>query len=140
MEVVFDVNILVSSLISKGKPRELWLKAVSGEFQLVLSRRIVEEFVEVISRPKFQRYLGERDVLDFLEALSTRAKIVRTRSRLRIIREDPEDNSILAAAYDGRADYIVSGDRHLLGLREFEGIRIVTVERILELLQSRAAH
>lgn len=138
MEVVFDVNILVSSLISKGKPRELWLKAVSGEFQLVLSRRIVEEFVEVISRPKFQRYLGERDVLDFLEALSTRARIVRTRSRLRIIREDPEDNSILAAAYDGRADYIVSGDRHLLGLREFEGIKIVTVERILELLQSRA--
>ena len=138
MEVVFDVNILVSSLISKGKPRELWLKAVSGEFQLVLSRRIVEEFVEVISRPKFQRYLGERDVLDFLEALSTRAKIVRTRSRLRIIREDPEDNSILAAAYDGRADYIVSGDRHLLGLREFEGIKILTVERILELLQSRA--
>ena len=138
MEVVFDVNILVSSLISKGKPRELWLKAVSGEFQLVLSRRIVEEFVEVISRPKFQRYLGERDVLDFLEALSTRARIVRTRSRLRIIREDPEDNNILAAAYDGRADYIVSGDRHLLGLREFEGIKIVTVERILELLQSRA--
>jgi len=140
VEVVLDVNILVSSLIGKGKPRELWLKAVSGEFQLVLSRRIVEEFVQVISRPKFQRYLGERDVLDFLEALSTRAKIVRTRSRLRIIREDPEDNSILAAAYDGRADYIVSGDRHLLGLREFEGIRIVTVERILELLQSRAAH
>ncbi len=140
MEVVLDVNILVSSLIGKGKPRELWLKAVSGEFQLVLSRRIVEEFVQVISRPKFQRHLGERDVLDFLEALSTRAKIVRTRSRLRIIREDPEDNSILAAAYDGRADYIVSGDRHLLGLREFEGIRIVTVERILELLQSRAAH
>jgi putative PIN family toxin of toxin-antitoxin system len=138
VEVVFDVNILVSSLISKGKPRELWLKAVSGEFQLVLSRRIVEEFVEVISRPKFQRYLGERDVLDFLEALSTRARIVRTRSRLRIIREDPDDNSILAAAYDGRADYIVSGDRHLLGLREFEGIKIVTVERILELLQSRA--
>ncbi len=140
MEVVLDVNILVSSLIGKGKPRELWLKAVSGEFQLVLSRRIVEEFVQVISRPKFQRHLGERDVLDFLEALSTRAKIVRTRSRLRIIREDPEDNSILAATYDGRADYIVSGDRHLLGLREFEGIRIVTVERILELLQSRAAH
>ena len=138
MEVVLDVNILVSSLISKGKPRELWLKAVSGEFQLVLSRRIVEEFVEVISRPKFQRYLGERDVLDFLEALSTRARIVRTRSRLRIIREDPEDNNILAAAYDGRADYIVSGDRHLLGLGEFEGIKILTVERILELLQSRA--
>ncbi len=138
MDIVFDVNVLVSSLISKGKPRQLWLKAVRGEFQLVLSRRIVEEFVEVISRAKFQRYLGERDVLDFLEALSTRAKIVRTRSRFRVIREDPEDNTILEAAYDGRADYAVSGDKHLLGLKEFEGTRIVTVETMLEILRSRA--
>lgn len=138
MDIVFDVNVLVSSLISRGKPRQLWLKAVRGEFQLVLSRRIVEEFVDVISRPKFHRYVGERDVLDFLGTLSTRAKMVRTRSRLRVIREDPEDNTILEAAYDGRADYVVSGDDHLLGLREFEGTRIVTVERMLEILRNRA--
>jgi uncharacterized protein len=138
VDIVFDVNVLVSSLITKGKPRQLWLKAVRGEFQLVLSRRIIEEFVEVISRAKFQRYLGEQDVVDFLEALSTKARIVRTRSRFRIITEDPEDNTILAAAHDARADYVVSGDKHLLGLKEFEGTRIVTVDRILEILRSRA--
>jgi uncharacterized protein len=138
VDIVFDVNVLVSSLISKGKPRRLWLKAVRREFQLVLSRRIVEEFVEVISRTKFQRYLAEQDVIDFLEALSTRARIVRTRSRLRVIMEDPEDNIILAAAYDAKADYVVSGDKHLLGLKEFEGTGIVTVETMLEVLRSRA--
>ena len=139
MNIVFDVNVLVSSLISRGKPRQLWRKAVRGEFQLVLSRRIIEEFVEVISRPKFQHYLVERDVLEFLEALSTTARIVKGRSTFRVIREDPEDNNILAAAYDARADYIVSGERHLLGLKEFEGTRIVTVERMLEILRSRTS-
>ena len=139
MDVVFDINVLVSSLISGGKPRQLWLRAVRGEIQLILSRRIVEEFVEVIGRPKFRRYLAERDVRDFLEVLSTTARIVRTRSKLRIIREDPEDNTILAAAYDGRADYIFSGDKHLLGLKEFEETRIVTVERMLEILRSRSS-
>ncbi len=136
MDIVFDVNVLVSSLIGRGKPRLLWLKAVRGEFQLILSRRIVEEFVEVISRPKFQRYLGERDVLDFLEALSTTAKIVRTRSNFRVIREDPGDNTILATAYDAKADYIVSGDSHLLGLKEFEGTRIVRVDTMIGILHS----
>jgi len=136
VDIVFDVNVLVSSLIGRGKPRQLWLMAVRREFQLILSRRIVEEFVEVIGRKKFQRYLAERDVRDFLEALGTTAKIVRTRSRFRVIREDPEDNTILAAAYDARADYAVSGDGHLLGLKEFEGTRIVTVGRMLEILRS----
>ena len=139
MDIVFDVNVLVSSLIGRGKPRQLWLKAVTGEFELILSRRIVEEFVEVISRPKFKRYVGERDVLDFLEALSTTASIVRTRSSFRVIREDPDDNTILATAYDARADYAVSGDKHLLGLKEFEGTRIVTVDKMLEILRSRTS-
>ncbi len=101
MDIVFDVNVLVSSLIGRGKPRQLWLKAVTGEFELILSRRIVEEFVEVISRPKFKRYVGERDVLDFLEALSTTANIVRTRSSFRVIREDPDDNTILITQCPG---------------------------------------
>jgi len=58
--------------------------------------------VGVIGGKRFQRYLGERDVRDFLEVLSTTAKIVRTRSRFRVIMEDPEDNTILAVAYDAQ--------------------------------------
>lgn len=136
MDVVFDINVLVSSLIGRGRPRQLWLRAVKAEFQLILSRKMLEEFVEVISRTKFHRYVDEKDVVDFLEALRRTAKIVRTRSKVDTIQEDPEDNIILAAAYDARADYAVSRDKHLLGLREFKGTRIVTVEKMLEILRS----
>jgi len=53
---VFDVNVLVSSLIIKGKPRDLWLKARANEFTLLLSSQIVSEFIDVISRRKFAKY------------------------------------------------------------------------------------
>lgn len=139
MDIVFDINVLVCSLIGRGKPRQLWLRAVRGEFQLVLSRKMLEEFVEVISRTKFHRYVNERDVLDFLEVLSRMTKIVRTSSKFKVIKEDPEDNEILAAAYNVRADYAVSGDKHLLGLGEFEGTQIVTVDRMLEILRSKTS-
>ncbi len=55
MDVVFDVNILVSALISEGKPKKLWLKGVEGEFELVLSKGIVDDFVRVMGRSKFER-------------------------------------------------------------------------------------
>lgn len=55
-KVVFDVNVLVSALITRGKPRELWLKAVRKEFILITSREVFSEFVEVLRRNKIQRY------------------------------------------------------------------------------------
>jgi putative PIN family toxin of toxin-antitoxin system len=132
--VVFDVNVLVSSLILRGKPRELWFKAVSGEFTLVLSTQIVSEFVDVISRRKFRRYVGERDVRVFLGALYQTAKLTRVRSRFKAVASDPADDLVLRTAHDGGADYVVSGDRHLLDMKMFRSIRIVTVDDMLERL------
>lgn len=132
--MVFDVNVLVSSLIFRGKPRELWFKAVSGEFTLVLSTQIVSEFVDVISRRKFRRYVGERDVRVFLGALYQTAKLTRVRSRFKAVASDPADDLVLRTAHDGGADYVVSGDRHLLDMKMFRSIRIVTVDDMLERL------
>ena len=132
---VFDVNVLVSALIARGKPRELWLKTVRKEFTLVLSGKIRSEFLRVIGRKKFRHYLSERDVVDFLKILNNTVKFVRPVSKLQVIEEDPDDNLILATAIRGRANYIVSGDRHLLDLGEFRGIKIVTVDRMLSILE-----
>lgn len=126
--VVFDVNILVSSLIMKGKPRELWLKARSNEFTLILSRQIISEFINAVSRKKFEKYIKEHDVRVFLEAIHQTAKFTQTRSKFKTIEEDATDDIILRTAYDAKADYIISGDRHLLSLKQFRGIKIVTVD------------
>ncbi len=137
LKIVFDVNVLVSSLITRGKPRELWLKARRKQFVLILSREIVSEFVKVMSREKFSKYVGEEDIRIFLQALHETASFVKIKSRFKVVKEDPDDDIILRTAYDSRADYIVSGDKHLLSLGEFKGMRIVTIEEMLKILRKR---
>jgi len=136
---VFDVNVLVSSLIMKGRPRELWLRARANEFTLLVSSQIVSEFIDVISRRKFVRYVKEYDVRVFLEALHQTAKFTRIKSRFKVVKADPADDTILRTAFDGKADCIVSGDNHLLSLGAFRGIRILTVDEMLTLLKEEKA-
>jgi putative PIN family toxin of toxin-antitoxin system len=90
-----------------------------------------------MSREKFSRYVNEEDLKVFLQALYETALSVKTKSRFKIVKEDPEDDMVLRTAYDSKADYIVSGDKHLLSLREFKGIRIVSVNEMLKILEGR---
>ncbi len=134
--VVFDLNVLVSSLIVKGKPQDLWRKAKNNEFTLEISNEMFSEFVNVVSRKKFEKYVTDVDVKLFLADLSRIGESVKVKSRFKVISADPDDDIILRVAYDGKADYIVSGDRHLLALKEFKGIRILTVDEMLQYLNS----
>ena len=131
MKVVLDTNVLVSALIKAGKPRDLFIKLAKNK-QLILSRTILEEFLEVIEDPKVAKYTSEQDVTIFLNTLGNTARIVHVKSRFKAVKEDPDDDIVVRAAYDGKANYIVSGDRHLLALKEFKGIRILTVDGMLK--------
>ena len=133
--VVFDVNVLVSSLIVEGKPEDLWLEAKANKFVLISAHQIVSEFVKVISRKKFEKYVDEDEIRLFLEDLHKTAKFMRVKSKFEVVKEDPSDDVILRTAYDGKADYVVSGDRHLLSLGVFRGINIITVDEMLNLLK-----
>jgi putative PIN family toxin of toxin-antitoxin system len=136
--VVFDLNVLVSSLIVKGKPHDLLHKAKNNEFILELSSEMFSEFVNVVSRKKFEKYVTAIDAKLFLADLSCISKFVRVKSKFKVIPEDPDDDIIVRTAYDGKADYIVSGDRHLLALKEFKGIKILTIDEMLKLLDKTA--
>lgn len=138
MKVVLDTNVLVSALIKAGKPRELLFKIVETRVQLILSKNILEEFLEVVDDPKIRKYVGEYEVIDFLKVVGGIAKIVTVRSMFKVSKEDPGDDIIFRTAKDGGADYIVSGDNHLLSRGEFKGIEIVTVDKMLKLLKSKA--
>lgn len=133
--VVFDTNILVSALITRGKPRKLWFKSIENEFGLVSSRRIRSDLLGVIGRKKFEHYVRERDVVDFLKVFNNTARFVRPSSGIKMVLEDPDDDVILATALAAHADYIVSGDRHLLDIGEFKGIKIVTADEMLKVLE-----
>jgi len=134
MKVVLDTNILISALIKAGKPRELLLKIVEERVQVVLSRGILEEFIEVVEDPRIRRYVGDDDVIAFLRVIGSVAKIVGVKSKFKVIEEDPNDDIILRTAHDGKADCLVSGDKHLLSLGEFRGMEIVTADEMLKML------
>jgi putative PIN family toxin of toxin-antitoxin system len=135
VRAVFDTNVLISSLIRSGKPRLLWNKVIKGEIELIISREILSEFNNVARRPKLRRYVSLKRLRRFNLVLIRRAEIIEVRTHLPQITEDPDDNMIVETALDGRADYIVSGDKHLLILKEFRGIKIVNVEEMLGILR-----
>jgi putative PIN family toxin of toxin-antitoxin system len=124
--------VLISSLIRSGKPRFLWNKVIKGEVELIISRELLSEFNDVASRPKIRRYVSLKLLKQFNQVLIRRAEIIEIRTKLPQIVEDPKDNMIIETALDGKADYIVSGDKHLLMLKEFKGIKIVNVEEMLQ--------
>jgi len=136
MKVVLDTNVLVSALIKAGKPRKLLYKLVKDK-QVVLSKAVIEEFLETIEDPKIAKYTSELDVTVFLNVLGKAAKIVPVKSRFKAVKEDPDDDIIVRTAYDGKVDFIVSGDKHLLVLKEFKGIRIVTIDEMLSVLNNQ---
>src|SRR4030067_954988 len=135
MKVVFDPNVLISALITTGKPRELFHKAAQGQIQLILSKDILKEFSEVTKDPRIRKYANQEDTIDFLTIIDRITKITKVKSRFKAIREDPDDDVGLRAAIDSKADYIVSGDKHLLSLGAFRGIRVLTVDEMLTLLR-----
>jgi putative PIN family toxin of toxin-antitoxin system len=134
LKVVLDTNVLVSALIKSGKPRTLVFKLLGGKVQLILSRNILDEFVEATDDYEIRRYVDEKDVMLFLKFLATFGKIVVVKSKFKVVKQDPDDDIILRTAYDGKADYIVTGDNHLLSLGEFRGIKIVTLDEMSKML------
>jgi putative PIN family toxin of toxin-antitoxin system len=133
LRVVLDTNVLVSAIISDGKSRELLRRGIANEFSIITSDLILKELVSVLNRPKFKT--NEDEINRIMLALIKSAEIVIVKSKLEAVKEDPKDNIIIETAYDGKADIIVSGDRHLLTLKTFKGIRIMTVEGMLRSLK-----
>ena len=133
MKVVLDTNVLISALIKLGKPRELFFR-LADEKALILSAQILEEFLEIADDPRIKKYVKEQETTAFLNSLRDATKIVKIKSKFKAVNEDPDDDIILRTAYDGKADYIVSGDNHLLSLEVFRGIRILTVDEMFKML------
>lgn len=107
--------------------------------ELVLSEEIVREFVQVMSRDelliRFDHTLA--NVEELVKLLRKTSRMIKVRSELRAVREDPADNAILNTAYDGRCEFVVSGDHHLLNLKKFRGISILSPKQMLDLLSRR---
>ena len=141
IRAVVDTNVLVSGIISEqGAPRQIVNAWYQRQFTLLTSALIIAEVMRVLHYPHLQMtyHLSEEDILLVRDALLNDALVLEdmyqvTRSR------DPQDNLFLACALEGHADYLVSGDAHLLEIKYYHGVQIVAPRQFLDLLKANTA-
>jgi len=138
MRVMLDTNVLVSAaLVAKGASAQVVSLWRDGELEVIVTESLIEEVGEVLRRPHIQRRyrVQEPDIHAIQHVLSRHGLMVPGALAVEEIEDDPDDDAILAAAIEGEANFIVTGDQHLLRLREFRGIPILTPEQFRSVLQ-----
>ncbi len=132
MKVVFDTNIYISALaIPGGRAEEAYRLARRGEFPLFTSMAILAETAQKL-KDKFG--WPEVEIARFLRAVAKVGTILKTHSHLHILADEP-DNRILECALAAEADYIITGDKHLLSLKRYGEIPIIRLAEFLKLFE-----
>lgn len=128
MKVVFDTNVFVSALtLPDGRGDQALRKIVEGEDSLALSKQILDELLSVLAR-KFAR--NREELARVAVFLSNLGEIVEPAESLTVLADEP-DNRIVECALAANAQLIVTGDRAMLALGEYQGIRIISLSAYL---------
>ena len=139
IRVVLDTNIIVSAtILRKGHSAQVLDLWREEKIELAVSLPILEEMRKVLKRARIikQQLMAQQDVKALIEGFRESGVLTSGRLDLEVVREDPEDDKFIICAVEAGADYIVSGDTHLLKLKEYQGIRIVPPREFLRLMET----
>ena len=128
-KIVIDTNNLISALGWEGNSRDLLRKVIDKEYEFIISIKQLEELKNVLDYPKFR--FSEDQKRKFLEIIFKITAVIKTKLKLDVC-VDKKDNMFLECAVEGKADYSISGDDHLLRLKKFRNARIVSVKEFLD--------
>ena len=128
LRIVLDTNVYISGLLWTGTPHRILQAAETGEFILVTTPAIVEEVQGALVRPKFASRITalNTSVRELTESLLSIVEVIREPRVKPIIAQDPDDDKVLACAIASRARWIVSGDSHLLAVKRYGRVSILT--------------
>lgn len=135
MKVVIDTNVFVASFLnSTGTPRKIIDIWKEGRIILCLCTEIIEEYIEVLSRFGLE---GEKELEELLEVFKSKTNIhfVAIDRQLKVVDADPQDDKFLECAMSAKATLIISGDRHLLDLKRYKNIRILSPSQFIKFIE-----
>jgi putative PIN family toxin of toxin-antitoxin system len=134
IRVVFDTNVIISGCLWSGAPRQALYAAYEGNAKLLISEAMVDELKDVLGRPKFAKRLEllKKSAEQVLTEHLRFTDVIEVQSIPATILADPDDDQVLACALSGNADFIVTGDVHLLDLESHKNIPIISVNTFLE--------
>lgn len=139
LRVVLDTNLFVSGLKNKQTPPgqilELWRKK---QFDVITSPQLLAEIHEVLMRPAILSFLKQTpEVVDkFIKLLIQRTYITEGKLKLDVLKNDPDDNMVLATAVEGQAAYLITGNTKHFPSEDYKGIKIVTPQEFISILNN----
>jgi len=133
MKIVLDANIFVSSFFWGGNPRSVLKRVIAGIDELFITKEILDEIETVMGRPKF--HADKEKIVYFINSIEEIGTKIVPKKQIKNGSRDKADNKYLECGITADVDYIISGDIHLLELKEYENIKIVTVKNYLEITQ-----
>ena len=128
IKVVLDTNVFISALFWKGALYQIFKRILEGAVLNFVSLQILAEIKERLL-DKFK--LPPEKVKEFLEIIVFNSQLVYPKKKLNIVKKDPKDNKILECALEAKASFVISGDGHLLEIKKYKGIKIISPKEFL---------
>jgi putative PIN family toxin of toxin-antitoxin system len=132
MKIVIDSNVFISSFFWGGHPREVFERIINGFDELFITDEIIKEISGVMNSGKFNTNINE--IEDYVKIIEKYSKKIISQNVLESVSRDKDDNKILQCGIDGNVDFIVTGDKDLLVLKEYKAIKIIKPKDYLEIV------
>jgi putative PIN family toxin of toxin-antitoxin system len=131
-KVVLDTNVVLSAILFGGKPRQILEAAIGGTIKICISGQTIAELERVLHRPRFG--FNSQMVQTIISEITAIAEWVEPHIHRQLVVNDPGDNMFLDCAIEGKVDYLVSGDHHLLSIGNCKGMQIINPDGFIEIL------
>jgi len=129
MRIVIDTNVIISGIFFGGNPSRLIELVYQGDLTAVASPEIVNEY-EATAHALLEKYHG-KEIGPLLTSIISHIEIIEVSRQIKVCR-DPDDDKFVECAVDGKCLYIVSGDKDLLSIKNFDAVEILTVTEFFE--------
>jgi len=125
-------------MIWGGPPAKVINAAEDNRVCIIISEAIIEEINQTLAYPRLRRVYEDAGITrqELIEAVLRICRLVEVKTKVNVVHEDVADNKFLECAFDGKADFLVSGDEHLLKIERYKKIRILTVRQFLRILEN----
>lgn len=133
MKAVLDTNVFISGIFWRGSSNKVINKWKEEKFTLVISLDTVSEIIRILQ--DFKIRLPDELIREWVDLIVRNSMIVEPKEKIKIVKDDPKDDIFIETAIAGKVVYIVSRDKHLLKLKEFRKIKIVTPEEFIETIK-----
>jgi len=136
MRITVDTNLLISATFWYGDSNKIIEKVEKKEIELVLSKEILDEFRDVLDYDEIKEKIKKKnlEMIWTVEKVRELSTIIEPSEKLKVVKDDPDDDKIIECAKSGKVDFIVSSDNHLLKLKSYENIKILPPSDFLKQL------